>query len=382
MRGWGQKKADNTRRLDTRAEIRKQKIDRKVVRHMKCLDRFNQKMALSGGSLRGEHILDSKILLNETFADDASLSLGVYRWEPGLKSYEGKEAIGIRIYKRTFSAANGNTMKFQTLMDTPVVVGDILYDSIAGEYLICTEVFNIDHIHWQGKLTLCNWILKWQNKQGDILEYPCYDINSTQYNSGENTSKEITIGSSQHMLTLPCDENTVILSSPQRFFLDKNTIKPTSFIVTQNDSTSYNYGKKGLVKLTVYECATNNDADRFDLGICDYFEKDDIRTDNSGDAFVSKSVIFYDTSVIKSGGDRQIFTGKFFDDTGNEIAGVSPKWEIVCDFKEVLKIGGSGNQISIGIDNDDYVDEEFKLILSDGNGNCPSALIIRIESLL
>ena len=81
------------------------------------------------------------------------------------------------------------------------------------------------------------------------MEYPCTDINATQYNSGEQSNKQFTVGSSQHMLTLPCDENTVGLSSPQRFFLDKNKESPTSFIITQNDSTSYNYGKKGLVKL-------------------------------------------------------------------------------------------------------------------------------------
>ena len=194
---------------------------------MKCLDKFNKKMILSGGSLRNENIKNSQELLRETFADDASFSLGVYLWELGLKSYDDRESIQIRLYKRSFSNANGVSVKFQTLIETPIIVGDIIYDSIADEYLICTESFNIDGIHWQGKFTLCNWILKWQNKNGDILEYPCHDINSTQYNSGEQSNKQFTIGSSQHMITLPCDENTVVLSSPQRFFLDKNVVNPT-----------------------------------------------------------------------------------------------------------------------------------------------------------
>lgn len=349
---------------------------------MNCLDKFNKKMKLSGGSLRNENIRNSKELLQETFADDASLALGIYLWELGLKSYEDRESLMIRLYKRSFSNANGVSVKFQTLIDTPIVVGDVIYDSIADEYLICTESFNIDGIHWQGKFTLCNWILKWQNKNGDILEYPCHDINSTQYNSGEQSNKQFTIGSSQHMITLPCDENTVVLSSPQRFFLDKNTINPTSFIVTQNDTTSYNYGKKGLVKVTLYECANNSDTDRIDLGICDYVDKKMIKTDNSGDVFVSKSVISYNTTIIKSGGDSQIFIGKFFDSKTNEVTNINLKWEIVCDFKDALEIKESGNQIMIGIDNDDYVDEEFKLILSDDKGNYSSSLIVQIESLL
>lgn len=342
-------------------------------------------MKLNGGSLRNENIKNSRELLAKTFADDASYAFGIYFWELGCigaEYYEGKEMLGVRLYDRAFSNANGVTVKFQTMFDSPVNVGDIIYDSIADEYFICTESANINDIHWQGKFTLCNWILRWQDKNGDILEYPCNDINSTQYNSGEQSNKVFTIGSSQHMITLPFDENTVSLKSPQRFFLDKDNVNPTSYVVSQNDTTSYNFGKKGLVKVTVTECASNNDTDRIDLGICDYFEKDDIKTDNADDVFVSKSVISYETSVIKSGGSSQMFFGKFFDSKGKEIAGISPHWRIICDFSDALDVEEHDGYITIGIDNDAYVDEEFKIILSDAEGNYSSSLIVRIESLL
>ena len=349
---------------------------------MRCLDKFNKRMGLSGGSLRNENIKNSQELLRETFADDASFALGIYMWRLGLKSFDDEESVQIRLYKRSFSNANGVSVKFQTLINTPIIVGDMIYDSVADEYLLCTESFNIDGIHWQGKFTLCNWILKWQNKNGDILEYPCVDINSTQYNSGEQSNKQFTIGSSQHMVTLPCDENTVALSSPQRFFLDKNMENPTSFVVTQNDTTSYSYGKKGLVRVTLMESANNSATDRIDLGICDYIDKNEIKTDNANNVFVSKSVISYNTNIIKSGGDSQIFVGKFFDNNGVEVTSIAPKWEVICDFKNILNIEEFDNRIVIGIDNDYYVDEEFKLILSDNDNNYSSTLLIRIESLL
>lgn len=349
---------------------------------MKCLDKFNKKMALNGGSLRNENVKNSKELLQETFFDDASLRLGFYFWELGATSYEGKDQLDIRLYNRSFSNANGWTVKFQTMHDSPIIVGDVIYDSNDDEYLICTESFDIDHIHYQGKLTLCNWILKWQNGNGDILEYPCFDMNSTQYNSGEQSNKQFTIGSSQHLITLPYDKNTVALKHPQRFFLDKDTDNPTSFMVTQNDNTSYNYGKKGLVKITVLEHPNNLDTDRFDLGICDYVEKDSLTADNADDVFVSKSVISYNTTVIKSGGSSQTFTGRFFDNNGKEVYDIVPYWNIVCDFSSALHVEESENQIIIGIDDDEYVDEEFKIVLSDGEGNYSSSLLVRVESLL
>lgn len=353
---------------------------------MQCLDRFNKRMSLSGGSLREESIFNTRELLKETFADDPSFTSGVYFWKLGLKEYRHELPVGIRLYGRSFSAANGVTVKFQTLYDTPVIVGDILYDTNEGEYLICTEAFNIDNIHYKGKFTLCNWILKWQKKDGTILEYPCYDMNSTQYNSGEQSNRNFVIGSSQHMLTLPCDENTVELSTPQRFYLDKATINPTTFIVTQNDTTSYNYGKKGLVKVTVYEHPNNPDTDRPDLGICDYIDVNAINTNEDICCCrVSKAVIDYSTAVIKSGGDSQMFISKFYDDKGNEIANIVPHWTVVCDFSDKLIVKEFDNGVSIGIDDDAYIDEEFKLILSDENkenGTISSSLLVKIESLL
>lgn len=349
---------------------------------MRCLDRFNRKMALSGSSIRNEVIKNSQELLKETFADDPSFTSGIYFWQPSTHSYADPNELPIRLYGRSFSNANGVVVKFQTLIDNPIVVGDMLYDSNDDEYLLCTESFNVDGVHWKGKFSLCNWILKWQNKYGDILEYPCVDINSTQYNSGEQASAKMTIGSSQHMATLPYDENTIAIKSPQRFFLDRDTETPTSFIVTQNDNTSMFFGKKGLIKITMLECERNNDTDRPDLGICDYFEKDELKTNNDDKKKVVKSVISYKTTTIKSGGSKQKFVGTFVDKNGEEIDGVSTNWEIICDFADSLIVNEEGNSLTIGVDDDSLIDEEFKLVLSDESGNYKSSIIIQIGSLL
>ncbi len=351
---------------------------------MRCLEKFNKKMSYSGGSIRKESIFNTRELLKETFADDPSFMTDIYFWKLGLKEYQNESPINIRLFGRTFSAANGVTVKFQTLYDTPVLVGDIIYNSKEDEYLICTEAFNIDDMNYKGKFTLCNWVLKWQKKDGAILEYPCYDMNATQYNSGEQSNSHVTVASSQHMITLPSDENTIALSTPQRFYLDKNVDNPTSFIVTQNDTTSYNYGKKGLVKLTVYEYPNNVETDRPDLGLCDYIDTT-VKEEDICCCRIAKAVIEHQTTTIKSGGDSQIFVGKFYDENGNEITDVNPHWKIACDFSDKLQIKEFDNCLSIGIDDDLYIDEEFKLTCLSGNNEIEvlsDALIIKIESLL
>lgn len=345
--------------------------------------------------MREEYIFNTKQLLKETFADDPSFALNIYFWRLGLKEYRNEMPISIRLYGRKYSAANGVTVKFQTLYNTPINVGDIIYDTDKDEYLICTEAFDIDGINYEGKFTLCNWILKWQKADGTILEYPCYVINSTQYNSGEQYNRNFTIESSQYMLTLPCDENTIELCTPQRFYLDKATINPNTYIVTQNDTTSLNYGKKGLVRVTVYAHASNPETDRPDLGICDYIDvsNQNISTNNSimvaslseNSNRTLKAVIDYDTTIIKSGGDSQVFIGKFFDEKGNEVTDVLPHWEVICPFFNKLIVREIDNRVSIGIDDDSCIDEEFKLVLSAENkdiNTTSSSLLIRIGSLL
>jgi len=98
-----------------------------------------------------------------------------------------------------------------------------------------------------------------------------------------------------------------------------------------------------------------------------------------------KAVIDYNTTVIKSGGDSQMFIGKFYDEKGNEVQGVTPHWTVTCPFFDKLTVEEFDNGLSIGIDDDAYIDEEFKITLSDKNKDSdvtPSSLLIRIESLL
>ena len=57
---------------------------------MQCLDRFNKRMSLSGGTLRSEYIRTTRELLEETFADDPSYTLGIYFWRLCLKEYRNE----------------------------------------------------------------------------------------------------------------------------------------------------------------------------------------------------------------------------------------------------------------------------------------------------
>ena len=352
-------------------------------------DRFKKRIKQSGNDLRSAYIKNSRDNLKQVFGNDPSYKMGIYRWVHGNESddYEDESTLAIRMYNHKFSSANGNTVNFMTQVDTPVYAGDIFYDSENDTYWICTEAYLKSDINYEGTLTLCTWILRWQNDKGDIFNYPCFITNATQYNSGEQQRKQIVVGSAQFHVKLPYDENTVCIKSPKRFYIDRNSESPVVYKTTDNDTISFANGSRGLVKLTVEEDEENLATDRVDLGICDYIDPDVIQntqstnTENPDNTQTTiRSEITYKTNVIKSGGKAQTFEGKFYQD--NEVLDTVGDWEIISNFANDLQVTKNGNKITIKVDNDDLIDEEFKLVFKDENDENESSVIIKIVSLI
>ena len=105
------------------------------------------------------------------------------------------ETIDLNINRQTKSEVSGYQKEFTSLITAPVQHGDTFYNEDEGLYWICTEVMCKSGLYYDGKLTRCNNILKWQDENKHIFEYPVFDINSTQYNSGEFGDKTMTLGS-------------------------------------------------------------------------------------------------------------------------------------------------------------------------------------------
>lgn len=245
-------------------------------KHMKIM------LSHSGNTIRQGKINDAKILMSDQLMTDPSFNPNMVFWQFDIDTDKYK-SVPIKTFNEKYSAANGVIIQFNTLIDNPIVVGDVLYDKMRGIYWICTESFNRDEILCAGKLTRCNYWVKWQDKLKNIFEYPVFEINSTQYNSGESGDKTLTLGSSQHLITVTADKNTIALNHGQRFFLDRNTVNPTVFKITQNDTTAMNYDK-GLLKITIMEDQYDSDKDSIENWLCNYFKVSEVTILYSGNS--------------------------------------------------------------------------------------------------
>ena len=258
------------------------------------------------------------------------------------------ETIDLNINRQTKSEVSGYQKEFTSLITAPVQHGDTFYNEDEGLYWICTEVMCKSGLYYDGKLTRCNNILKWQDENKHIFEYPVFDINSTQYNSGEFSNKIVTMGSSQHLLTIVADENTIALNHGHRFFWDRNTVDPTVFKLTQNDTTAVNYDR-GIVKLTVTEDQYNPKTDSIENWLCDYFKVSTVTITYSGNP------------TIRVGGTKTLNV-----DTTETVT-----WSVESDVGATIT--SNGNSVKVRCPNDmSFVDKTITVKATVGSdiGEC------------
>lgn len=135
-----------------------------------------------------------------------------------------------------------------------------------------------------GKMQQCNYVLKWQNTDAEIIERWSVVLSASKYNNGEKYNNVIVVGSNQLMVYLPIDEETLKLKSDKRLMVDFNIESPKCYDITRVDTVTMGYDGtaeprydgKGCILLVLTETEFNPDVDRIDLMLCDYINPNDI----------------------------------------------------------------------------------------------------------
>lgn len=280
-----------------------------------------------------------------------------------------------RIFDRKFVDSVHHKITVETILeDDWIECGDYLeYD---GMTWLCLNSYSFHKLYCRATFMSCDWQIYWINEKGELKSQYVIDQNSTQYNSGESGNFTITLGAAQHMLRMPYNENTIMFDSPQRFCIDRNIKKPTCYKVTQNDNTSYNYGK-GLCCVTVAESQLNLDKDKLitledgkQVWVCDYIEIDD--NINSTDSplppsnpqnpneTTDLSAEIKGTENLRLGVERT-YTALFTDINGNDVEDVDFSWNVISDFTVNQSI--NDNKIILSVEDEELLDSSFLLQL-------------------
>ena len=323
------------------------------------LQLMKERIKHSGSSAREEMIIDGQNLLKEDLEHDSSYSPTMYFWNPVL-ACDDKPAK-VRIYNRKYSSLNGNYQHFLTTYDNPIKIGDYLHDRKDDTYWLIYNSFNVNDVHYEGKMIQCNYLLKWQLSTGRIIQRWANIVTASKYDDGENGNSTIVLSTNNYAILIGyCEEGFEL--EGKRVFIDMKSINPTKvFKITRSDDVLYNAGNMGaLLSFIGDKVEFNPGKDNQELRICDYIdplsppppvpdETTDLLAVISGDSELH--IGFSNTYSVA-------FTDK---KTGFSVDWhtVDFTWNIIGNFDVEKTI--NDNQIELYFEDEDFADEKFKL---------------------
>lgn len=150
------------------------------------------------------------------------------------------------------------------------------YIKSKGGYWLVSSLPDDNGIYEKAILWKCRHSLSFISPTtGEIVTYPVYSENSTQYGTGEQQKTNIAVGDDQHLIYLPYNEETIPLNDGFRFIMDKNREAPSVYRITRVDPVSFAVGDEiwhdGLIQWAVIETQFNEAADSKELMVADYY---------------------------------------------------------------------------------------------------------------
>lgn len=225
-------------------------------------------------------------LFNSGFEDDEFWAYGQDGFQEILDSFLGsdvlvyekclwKEPTNVRAIIQNVTSDVANSAMLRQILCPIGTLRCGQYVRIDSAYWLVSALPDNNRIYEKAILWKCKYTLRFISPlTGEIVEYPIYDENSTQYGTGESKKTQLTVGDAQHLIYIPYNEETILIDNRFRFLMDRNRENPTAFRVAQVDTTSRAVGSEsedGLLQWSVIETQFNERTDNRELMIADYF---------------------------------------------------------------------------------------------------------------
>ena len=242
-----------------------------------------------------------------------------------------------------------------------------MYIFFDGCYWIIDGYPSNNKSYEKATMKLCQYKLKWQNSNGDIVERWGNFTSASKYDDGEVAGQTIILSSDNLTVVLPDDEEVLYLGG-KRVFIDKRPVPEKVYKLTRSDDVLYDFqGHGGVLSFIADKTELDTTRDNQELGICDYIsptappENDDKTTILSGTITGTIS----GNKNLKVGFSRT-YTANLVDEDGNAIEWSDEfKWNIVGDIE--VDLTENGNQVELFVDDEDLIDETFVLAVNYGD---------------
>lgn len=219
-------------------------------------------------------------------------------------------------------------------------------------------------IYEKATMVLCQYLMRWQNASGEIIERWCNAVSASKYDVGENGNFTINLTSNSYTIKLPYD-NECILLDRKRVFLDRKKVNPDKvFKLTRTDDILYDYGDEdhgSILSFIADKTELNLLTDNRELKICDYIDVSKPVPPEQSDRpefFIFADIIGSDSIKLNRAKTYQV---KFYRDKNktDEFEYSDFTWKIEPDVKVETSI--SESSIDVKVTDNNEVGQIFKL---------------------
>lgn len=332
---------------------------------MSYWDTYNERINLDGNTQRDRVINRFKSQLQ--------------RKAPSNPSYKPIKLNG----EETYLVINSGTQKyykeFEAMPCQDINIGD--YVEWANSYWLVTGCDSDDEIYKDGKLEQCNWLLKWQNEKGEIIERWAVIMSASKYNDGTDSNNVIALGSDQLSVQIPVDEESMKLkkSMSKKFFIDCFSANPTAYELTGTGNVVNTYNGHGVTAWIVKECAYTPTEDDLKYGVCNYHSPTTPTDPPETDETAVLSATINGNSEIKLGYNRT-YTVTFTDKNGNVVDNSDLTWNVVSNFEVVQAV--DKRFIGLQVDDENALYESFMLQVLSADGTVMAEMEITVVDLM
>lgn len=237
-------------------------------------------------------------------------------------------------------------------------------------WIIDTNVADVDGAYLSTRMSRCQYLLRWQNKSGDIIERWSYSSDQTKYSNGETGNGNIMIGDNQYALLLPIDSETKLLKRNMRFAMDfEDSEEPDVYRLTNrkvnlNNETYFDRGGTMLVTLSFDVFSKDYDKkitlkDGRKVWICNYNNSSPLPPTPSEPNETTDLRCVISGNVNLKNGYRRTYTATFTDKDGKSVdwQDVNYQWNVKSDFD--VKQSIVDNRITISVNDENLIGGSF-----------------------
>lgn len=210
----------------------------------------------------------------------------------------------------------------------------------------------------------CQYLLRWQNSKGKIIERWINLTSASKYDVGETGNSTITLSSDNFTILIPNDDESFDIDG-KRVFIDLHPTNPTKvFKITRTDDALFYYGKHGgILSLIADKTELNLDKDNQELRICDYIDTStSLPPSPSGgnETTVQLTAKISGRTELKKG-YAKTYTVNFTDSKGEDVnwKNVNFNWKVTSNFNVTQEI--NENTISLLVDDENCIGSSFLL---------------------